>query len=459
MMKTKNRLIYAGVTGALLIASVLLLPISPYAGGPGSPDFPDLGALAEMFGGGPSWMDADGGDDGGSPWGGGGDGDGSDGGSGEPGSGDEDGVSTQPVIIDDTPQIVPIQPRDRELISTTHPIVRVRFVDPSGSSPINPSSISATLDNGSLSGQAITSYDTESQRYTMTFTSPLTQGRHEIAIDAENFDGKPAETKIIRLDVLIKTLDPGLHMISVPYELLGHKANSTFVVGETNPNIARWGVFDLQNNGFGYHKYYDANTATEFVSSFKPGRSYWIKTDTPISLRLEGGGLDRNNPYLIQNERDWDSTRSADVGWQMVGNPFPFPIPMGGMMVIGDGESRILSFDKAAEKGFISPVLFHWESSTSNYGFQRSPNLVLEPYRGYWIYKSKPCRLVVLPFNPSRNRLGLNEGSSDRPLALQIDHRLKFHMLPNRFSVNPTLIFSRSSRSKVPLNHSLGVLF
>jgi M6 family metalloprotease-like protein len=313
------------------------------------------------------------------------------------------------------PEIYIVEPKDSEMLFSFTPTIRAKFAGPypspyQGKTNIDPQSIVVTIDGVEVLRGATTEFDPTTQSLELKLKEPLSQGAHTLEIRASNYGGIEADPKSVTFTIVPKVLNSGLWMVSVPYELIAGRDSPSYVFGPAiNRRLARYGLKPTAAppyipgdiGDYDYH-YYDESYYDEFTSVLSPGRSYWVRISLPTTMQIEGHTLDKQQPFIMRNEKSWDAIRSADIGWQQIGNPFTFPVDQNAIQVLADDTGQMLNFSDAATQGYILPVVYRWDGR--NYIPMGQPNIVLEPFEGYWVRKFKPCRLVILPSVAMRNR-------------------------------------------------------
>ena len=73
-------------------------------------------------------------------------------------------------------------------------------------------------------------------------------------------------------------------------------------------------------------------------------------------------------------------------GWNQIGNPFPFPVGWGSVLVRYLNDT--VSITEAVSRGWVSSSLYRYESGA--YRADSAPNGLLEPWKGYWVYVKVP---------------------------------------------------------------------
>jgi hypothetical protein len=85
-------------------------------------------------------------------------------------------------------------------------------------------------------------------------------------------------------------------------------------------------------------------------------------------------------------------------GWNQIGNPYPYPLVLGQVVVVAASDPRrSISFFEAAQRGVIRGVLYYWDEFSREYKFTSDPNTPLLPHRGYWIKANEDIEFVYRP--------------------------------------------------------------
>ncbi len=315
------------------------------------------------------------------------------------------------------PQAVVLGPRDREIVYTTQPTLQVQFTAPFGAyADIHPSSITVLVNGVSLPITNPALVFNESRQTLMLPlvdptdpTRPLPSGTHTVEVRARNRAGVDVTSSPVTFTILPFQLRAARSksgyllpfMVTLPYNFQHEsvppeRRKPTYVFGAP-PLIARWGVV----NAVGQQGYLRSG---EFVDELAPGRAYWVLLRNDVILAIDAPDVDRGQPFRIANERVWD-LNEFDVGWQQVGNPYPFPVNSSAVQVMLR-TGQILSLQEAVQRGIIMGVVYHYSvaSDPPAYVAINIGDWVLQPFTGYWIYKFQPCSLVGSPAPSSRSR-------------------------------------------------------
>lgn len=164
-----------------------------------------------------------------------------------------------------------------------------------------------------------------------------------------------------------------------------------------NPTIDY--VFGLTTGLFSA-KYYDTETKTyRPLTQVTPGQSFWMYVDGPTwghprtyylvtDAAIVGEALGTGRQTLEQHIQ-------LARGWNMVGNPFVYPVYWGQVLVYSGGETRTL--DDAYRSGWIDKTLFSWNTDKWDYDISSDTQTLLNPWKGYWVNTYRPVTLVIRP--------------------------------------------------------------
>ncbi|MEM1544756.1 MAG: hypothetical protein QW795_08755 [Candidatus Bathyarchaeia archaeon] len=312
-------------------------------------------------------------------------------------------------------------PREGEIVYTTKPTLQVQFIAPMGAyADIDPSSITVSVNGVTL---PITNptlvFDEGRQTLVLPLADPsdpnrpLPSGTHTVEVRARNRAGvdiTPVTTTFTILPYQLKAVKREIRkdvylyypfMVTLPYnfqhESVPREQRKPEYVFGAPPLIARWGVV----NAAGHQGYLRSG---EFVKELSPGRAYWVLLRNDVILAIDAPDVDRSQPFRIANEPVWD-LNDFDVGWQQVGNPYPFPVNSSAVQVMLKS-GQIFSLQEAVQRGIVMGVVYHYSVTLDPpaYVAINVGDWVLQPFTGYWIYKFQPCSLVVSPVPSSRSR-------------------------------------------------------
>ena len=325
-----------------------------------------------------------------------------------------DGTVQATLRVATQPQAVILGPREGEVVYTIKPTLQVQFTAPLGAyADIDPTSITVLVNGVTM---PITNpaavFDEGRQTLMLPLVDPkdptrsLPSGTHTVEVRARNRAGVEITPATVTFTILPFQLRAARYrdralpfMVTLPYNFQhetvpADRRTPAYVFGAP-PLIARYGVV----NAAGQKGYLRSG---EFVSEFVPGRSYWVLLRSDVILAIDAPDVDRSQPFRIRNESVWD-LNDFDVGWQQIGNPYPFPVSASSVQVLLKS-GQILSLKEAARQGIVLNTVYHYSvtSSPPTYMAISVDDWMLAPFTGYWIYKFQPCSLVVSPMPAPR---------------------------------------------------------
>ncbi len=303
-------------------------------------------------------------------------------------------------------------PRDGEIVYTNRPLLQVQFFAPLGAvADVDPASIQVFLNGVSVTIANPAAVFNEATQTLRLPLENLPSGTHTVEVRARSRAGVDIPPVTTTFSVLPFRLSPLRDragrilpfMITLPYNFQDptvppERRSPEFVFGipSTQRFIARWGVVTAA----GHQDYLFSG---EFVS-LAPGRAYWVRLPQDTYLSVDAPDVDRTQPFRIANEPVWDRN-ALDVGWQQVGNPYPFPINASAVSVLLLS-GQVLSLAEAVQQGVLLDTVYQFTvvEGVPTYVAIKVQDWLLSPFAGYWIYKFKPCSLVVMPTPVSGTR-------------------------------------------------------
>lgn len=111
------------------------------------------------------------------------------------------------------------------------------------------------------------------------------------------------------------------------------------------------------------------------------GVGYWLDLRAPARI-LANSFTDDRFPYELD----------IMAGWNQIGNPFPYPISWGNVLVTYMGQTTTVA--QAAARGWISPTIFRYENGV--YRYETAPLGTLRPFTGYWVRSRVPRQHIQL---------------------------------------------------------------
>ena len=224
-------------------------------------------------------------------------------------------------------------------------------------------------------------------------------GVHSIYVSAEsdiNFDTPPptplTDTDTGRFRVESQSLGRGWRLFSVPYRFTEAKRPEEILGGAGM--LARW---NYANNPFGEYALYSLDrTRTDEEATFTPlgayasslvhgvgqsnatppaGLGYWLYLPSGADVQLpEGAGETvSESPYTI----------GLYYGWNMVGDPFTFPVTWANAVVEYAGER--LTAEEAVQRGWLSNSFFRYDPVLFRYTYKPVTSATMIPWESQWV--------------------------------------------------------------------------
>ena len=131
----------------------------------------------------------------------------------------------------------------------------------------------------------------------------------------------------------------------------------------------------------------DADTSTAYPPA---GRAFWVKLPATTLLALPGDILRQDRTYKVPIKQ----------GFNMVGNPFAYPVDLTSMAV--EYNHHLYTMPEAVAAKIVAATIYAWSPTDQGYSFASMPDAVLTPWVGYWLLcraqtQTVNCNLVFLP--------------------------------------------------------------
>lgn len=243
----------------------------------------------------------------------------------------------------------------------------------------------------------------------------------------------PAPTKSVARTILVsatanRKLESGFQIVSIPFTMTGT-------------------LQEVLNLPVAYQakRWNPERELYETIETIQPGQGFW--------LYLPGDAIiaqyDDNNLQFPANVFDTSLPVPLKKGWNQIGNPYPYPLVLGQVVVVGSSDpSRSLSFFEAAQRGVIRGVLYYWDEFNNEYKFTSDPNTPLLPHRGYWIKVSEDVEFVYPPvFLPGTGFGGVINRSASESVNRPNEWRLQIVARTSRGVDTQNFIGVNSGRS------------
>ncbi|MCC6442463.1 MAG: S8 family serine peptidase [Armatimonadetes bacterium] len=269
----------------------------------------------------------------------------------------------------------------------------------------------------------------------LTYTAPAeTVGRHFVIIEAKKGD----KLKRIRRDFFLTPhLQPsGRTMFSVPYGLAEKMVRPEDLLGTTLFKLYRF-IADPDEAALGqYAKYVPGASDPTSPASFTPKRNpadplttarihgQTIPAGSEVSLTVPAGlgyWLDLKTgveiPILVDGKPIEDQAYDLPLqsGWNLIGNPFTFPVDWSNVQVEYQGQS--LTLTNAVSAGWLTRTLYRLVNSS--YLGYNTPEGQLMPWEAHWVHALVPCTLVVPPV--ASTGAVRSEGTASRAVNMKSD--------------------------------------
>ncbi len=158
-------------------------------------------------------------------------------------------------------------------------------------------------------------------------------------------------------------------------------------------------VFGLREDWFSAI-YYDAVSKRYLpVRQVKPGQAFWMYVDGISAGKTQSFIIAPDAAIVgeVSGKQQNEYYVSIRPGWNMIGNPFVYPVYWGQVLVHNPAKNTTVSLDQAAKNNWISKTLFSWNPNKQNYDVLKSSDALLLPWNGYWATARVPLVLVFRP--------------------------------------------------------------
>jgi hypothetical protein len=191
-------------------------------------------------------------------------------------------------------------------------------------------------------------------------------------------------------------------MFSIPLQLDTTSVRSVLEDDFGPYDPYQWRLFWWHREQYRYVAY-DATEATRIYFDFRPGRAYWLVSSTERTFDV-GRGRTVSLDSMV--------SVPVDSGWNMIGNPFNFPVRWEDCSVSSDSVTTPYGYD-------------------SDNGIQPDQP-TLEPWKGYWVYNwgATGANLLVPPKSngmqkAARGRTGLVQSLAKGEWLIQLSAETK----------------------------------
>lgn len=293
------------------------------------------------------------------------------------------------------PSITILYPETNSIVTTRTPLVRARIQDMG--TGVDISSIKVRIDGVLHTGFT---FNATTGLLNYLVSPALTLTSHTLTVDASDDLAQPGATATVYFRVVLPTLDPGLHLFSLPFVYESSSVPTpTDIFGLAGGvQVARWWTGDSSYHIYpdAFASFYppDATPPTGVVPSPAAGLAYFVNLPTEVTLNVTGTPVTSPNAYRIRLYRGTQLPR----GWNMIGDPFTSTVGWSSVQFETNGVVQGLS--AAVASGVTDGVLFSFVNTATGgyYTFPSDPfAATMEPFQGYWVHVNKDTTLLITP--------------------------------------------------------------
>lgn len=221
--------------------------------------------------------------------------------------------------------------------------------------------------------------ETKSVRWRVV-ASPDFSGPTVVQVTAQ---APPAPNKTVRREIVIsatanRKFQAGFQLVSIPFVTRGALSDilanlpSAYQARRWNPQREQYELIDVVRQGEGFWLYLPSDSAAIQYNASAiafPSQVFTQSISVPVAK-----------------------------GWNQLGNPYPYPLQLGQVVVVAASNPRqSLSFQEAANAGVLRGVIYYWDEFSQEYKFVSDPGTLLLPHRGYWIKFNEDAEFVFPP--------------------------------------------------------------
>lgn len=123
------------------------------------------------------------------------------------------------------------------------------------------------------------------------------------------------------------------------------------------------------------------------ATSSQRGIGTWLVINDSSTVPLGYVPLS-SNPTLPTDMATGSLAIQLQQGWNLIGNPYPYPIPLGDLLGVTAGaNSQTLKWSDLVN-GFVSPSMAYWDTTSTppGYKFISGNDAYMQPNTGYWLF-------------------------------------------------------------------------
>lgn len=192
--------------------------------------------------------------------------------------------------------------------------------------------------------------------------------------------------RAFRFRVQPRVEDPGLKLLSIPYDLLPGSDTLPFLFGGNLVRVARWlpsrnryAIFDV--NGSPQDPEASLKTTDGGVARPPVGLGFWARVNSSTQVQLLG-----------RSERGASYEIPLKPGFNLIGNPYTAPIPWVSVNVRFGNE--VLTVSEAATRGLLRSTI--WRYRDGRYDFAALPQGELIPWEAHWVRNTSGTTITLI---------------------------------------------------------------
>ena len=189
----------------------------------------------------------------------------------------------------------------------------------------------------------------------------------------------PGPTKTVSGTIDISTTPKlpvvgGSNLVAFPWTFSDSSLDTIF--GLTQPTQYQAFSWDPSQQGY------------VLATSAQRGVGTWLVVPNP-SLIPQGYFNLNSNPTLPTDMATGEGSIALAQGWNLIGNPYPYPIPLGDLIGVPAGDpTHTYKWVDLVGANFVSPSMAFWDTTQSppSYNFISGADAEMQPNTGYWIF-------------------------------------------------------------------------
>ncbi|MEM1552816.1 MAG: CARDB domain-containing protein, partial [Candidatus Bathyarchaeia archaeon] len=179
------------------------------------------------------------------------------------------------------------------------------------------------------------------------------------------------------------TFPAGLRMIGIPFRPYNPSPTDVFGLTANAMCLARW---NAKERSYTFYRSDEREQDPE-VAFIMPGKGYWVKFDSPVTIPQQGGLLPEEGIAI-----------GLKAGWNQIANPFLRPLNWSvDEIYVRGSNDEVKPLSEAVKAGWIEDYAWGWEQDKNDpfkgkyvlvYDTSIIPGVKgqLEPWKGYWVY-------------------------------------------------------------------------